>query len=293
MNRNALGWFFRRALLLSVPFTLGGASPNCEHEIIIPDGGVPTEPISAAKCNELCGGISCTVVHTDMGLAAVDCFTGNCGNSCGRLTDGLAVLSGGETPGAHFARMAELEAAAVHAFRRLARELSAHGAPARLVGHALAAARDETRHARVAARLARRFGGTPVEMEVPALPVRPLAEVVRENAVEGCVRETVGAAVASFQAEQSRDPQVRRALAAIAVDERRHAELSWAVARWADRELDQADRDRTRAARDQAAALLVREHPADPPPAVAAIAGLPSRAAALAIIKEARATIWS
>jgi hypothetical protein len=59
-----------------------------------------------------------------------------------------------------------------------------------------------------------------------------LLEVAVENAVEGCVRETFGVAVAMIRAERAGDKQVRRAMRSIARDEMQHAELSWAVARW-------------------------------------------------------------
>ena len=45
-------------------------------------------------------------------------------------------------------RRAELEAASIHAFLRLHRELTAHGAPPDLADRCLSAARDEVRHAR-------------------------------------------------------------------------------------------------------------------------------------------------
>jgi hypothetical protein len=44
--------------------------------------------------------------------------------------------------------MAQLEAASIVAFDRLARELDAHGAPAELVAEARRAKTDEVRHAR-------------------------------------------------------------------------------------------------------------------------------------------------
>src|SRR5262249_21662835 len=49
--------------------------------------------------------------------------------------------------GAYFASVAHLEAASVHAFATLARELTHHGAPTRLVREAQRSMRDEVRHA--------------------------------------------------------------------------------------------------------------------------------------------------
>lgn len=62
-----------------------------------------------------------------------------------------------------------MEAASVHAFERLARELDAHAAPQELIAAARAAVLDEMRHARTAGRLARRFGANARAPEVPAL----------------------------------------------------------------------------------------------------------------------------
>ena len=56
---------------------------------------------------------------------------------------------------------------------------------------------------------------------------------VLENAVEGCVRETFGALLAMHQRERAADPGVRGPCAASPQDETRHAELAWAIHRWA------------------------------------------------------------
>src|SRR4029079_4274037 len=71
---------------------------------------------------------------------------------------------------------------------------------------------------------------------------RPLAEVAIENAVEGCVRETFGAMMATYQAAHAEDAEIARIMRRVARDETRHAALSWAVARWAWPALDEAAR---------------------------------------------------
>ncbi len=65
----------------------------------------------------------------------------------------------------------------------------------------------------------------------PAL--RSLEALAVENAVEGCVRETMGALFAMHQAASAADPHVRATMVSIAPDETRHAALGWAVAEWA------------------------------------------------------------
>ncbi|MFT5457096.1 MAG: hypothetical protein ACI9K2_003589 [Myxococcota bacterium] len=153
----------------------------------------------------------------------------------GRFPPGLVADGGAEQPGvgAWLARAAALEAASVHAFRRLAQELRLHGAPDGLVGAAEAAAADEVRHAEVVGALARANGGVVTELEVAPLPLRDLQAVAEDNAAEGCVRETFGAAIGLWQAVHASDPEVRRVMAGVAADEVRHAELSRAVHRWA------------------------------------------------------------
>ena len=162
--------------------------------------------------------------------------------------------------GAYFARMAWLEGASVHAFRMLARELDAHGAPRSLALAASRAARDEERHARVARALARRHGASTPRVRRPApRPPRPLAELALDNATEGCVRETFGAVVLAWQARVAEDPHVRRALARIADDEAGHAALARRVARFLDRRVDRATRARVARARRETLEALERE----------------------------------
>ena len=84
-----------------------------------------------------------------------------------------------------------------NAFVRLARELAHHRAPAALVARARAraAAQDERRHARAMRLRAARFGaeGGASRRRLRPRRVPRLADVLVENAVEGCVRETFGA----------------------------------------------------------------------------------------------------
>jgi hypothetical protein len=94
---------------------------------------------------------------------------------------------------------AHLEGASVFAFRVLERELVAHGAPSHLVVRARAAQQDEKRHHKTMSWLAGRFGACVPEVEVEPTLTRPLIEMAIENAAEGCVRESYGAAVASVQ----------------------------------------------------------------------------------------------
>jgi hypothetical protein len=179
--------------------------------------------------------------------------------------------------GALFAEAARLEAASVPAFKLLARELSAHGAPAAIIRAARSAARDEVRHTRATAALARRYRAQPARPTLAPLPRRRSLEAVAlENAVEGCVRETYGALAAMWQARTATDPVVAAAMVPIAIDETRHAELAWNVAAWSAPLLDPRARRRIEAARTQAFADLRAEATQPLPAAQIALAGLPS-----------------
>src|SRR5262249_14215622 len=155
---------------------------------------------------------------------------------------------------AHLAAAAHLEGASVFAFEVLERELLAHGAPAQLVFRARSAQRDEKRHHSAMSRLAIPFGATVPSVNVESVGIRTLAEMAIENAVEGCVRETYGAAVAALQGESAGNLSIRRAMRAIAVDEAEHASLAWAVDAWARPRLAPRERAQVGAAREQARA---------------------------------------
>ena len=147
----------------------------------------------------------------DGGRRTFACENNNsCGNGRGYEGMELAAVRGQTSPlGRYLAETAQLEGAAVDAFRILRDELLAHGAPDELVRAAEEARADEVRHARTTRSLAGRFGPTPPQPRARRRPVRPLEAIAVENAVEGCVRETYGALLAHHQAsaaEDARDP---------------------------------------------------------------------------------------
>jgi rubrerythrin len=189
--------------------------------------------------------------------------------------------------------MTYLEAASVDAFIHLARELEAHGASARLVRAARRAARDEVRHARIVGALARSEGGVVSKVRAELREVRSLEAMALENAVEGCVRETFGAACAMIQAERAGETQVRSAMKRIARDETRHAELSWAVARWIEPQLDRDGRRRVREAQQQAIAALMSVAAHEPHVSLIERLGIPSASQASALLAELQANLWS
>jgi hypothetical protein len=221
---------------------------------------------------------SCDDGSVPAGPITIDCVT--CPGAAGRRPGGLDAPSferAGSMVGDYFARVAHLEEASIRAFRDLRSELVERAAPTALVREASRAARDEVRHTRAMRRLARRFDGAFVSARSKRRERRPLEAMALENAVEGCVRETYGALLATWQAAHARDPETRRELARIAEDETRHAALAWAVARWAEARLDGAARARVAAGRAAAVRELAREiRPV--PSVVAELVGLPSAA---------------
>ncbi|WP_437588270.1 ferritin-like domain-containing protein [Sorangium sp. So ce1000] len=143
-----------------------------------------------------------------------------------------ATLAGG------WLRSALEEHASVASFARFALDLMALGAPSSLVEGAHIAALDEVGHARLGFSLAAAYRGGPVGPAAfpvpPAVPIAPdLAALARAAAEEGCVGETVAALLAAEKRARAEDPAVRAALAAIAEDEARHAELAWLTVAWA------------------------------------------------------------
>jgi hypothetical protein len=220
-----------------------------------------------------------------------------CGLECpgGRRPEGY----GGEPSsdrhplGRLFARLAQLETVSIGAFGALAGELERHGADATLVARARRAQRDEVRHARAAWSLARRFGARPRRLaRMPKARPRSMAELAEENAAEGCVRETFGAMVASFQAKASEDESIAGTMRAIAVDEAEHARLAWDLDAFFLERLDEDGRARRALALRAALAELRRDVAAAVDvPGLGRVTGMPSRAVALLALDQLAAAI--
>jgi hypothetical protein len=257
------------------------------------DAGALGAGATRAACDSWCGGsdVSCDIEKKDGGSALV-CYSAVCSN--GRRPPGLTTArSRGPLLGRHFADMARAEAASVDAFDILRSELGALGAPTRLLRAAARARADEVRHARLAARLARRHGGRPTSPRVRHPKPRPLEAVARENTVEGCVRETFAAAVAMVQAATAKDARIRVVMLSIADDEVRHAALSWAIAAWADGQLSPAAHGRICRARRHAVSSLRAEIDRGVPPELAERAGVPTRAVAVRLLDALVISLWS
>jgi len=231
------------------------AAANPAVDASAPDGGAPTCPQVAS------------------GQVAV-----HCGTFCeGRRTAGVAEQEAKTgSLGEYFATCAYLEATSVIAFERMYVELEAHRAPRELLGRVMRARAEEVRHTELTSSLARAHGEEPcLPKREPHGAVRSLFEIARENAVEGCVRETYGAALALLRASRAEDSGVREVAREIAQDEVRHAELAWDVAAWITLRLSNEERARIAGdVRDAVAELSRGDSEPARSPALAA-AGMP------------------
>jgi len=180
--------------------------------------------------------------------------------------------------------MAFEERAAVLAFMRMEAELRHHDAPMSLRKAARRATADERRHARVLGAIARKAGASVSQARVAKKPARTLLEIALENATEGCVRETFGAALLAYQAAHATNDAMRDAFTAIAEDESRHAALSWALASWAESKLTAEEAARVLAARAEALETLRNEIANRKATANDAEIGHPSREIAAALL---------
>jgi hypothetical protein len=153
---------------------------------------------------------------------------------------------------AHWSKLGSMEHASVAAFARFLLELLALGAPADLVRDTQRALADEIAHAELCFGLASAYGAQavapgPLPLE-GALDARSRFEIVRTAFLEACVGETLAAVEARLALDRARDVEVRRALARIADDEARHAELGWRFVQWAIATSSAEDAEELRAA---------------------------------------------
>jgi hypothetical protein len=218
----------------------------------------------------------------------------SCGAGCiGRLHDtARAPTCASLRTGAaeYLARAAALEAASVEAFERVGEDLEHFGAPRDLIDAAKRAATEETEHARLVSDLARSFGGSPASPPPPTRAAHDRRAFAIENAVEGCVRETFGAALAAWQARHATDARTRETMARIATDEASHADLGWRIDAWLATTLGEEDRRAVALARTRAAQSLVAS--AEDVDAIPEI-GLPGPDAVRALVRALDRTIWS
>jgi hypothetical protein len=195
-------------------------------------------------------------------------------------------VAGAPATGRYYARIAELEAAAVIAFDFMLAELTEAGAPEGLLRRVEQARGDELRHARVMSAVAARYGAMVTEPHVAPRAARTLLAMALENITEGCVRETWGALSARYQSRTAESAADRLLWGEIADDEARHAELSWDLHAWFTSQLSEAEKLEVEAAQQRAWDELVHELDAEPDLEVRRLAGVPSRSMALQLAQD-------
>lgn len=195
--------------------------------------------------------------------------------------------------GAFLADAAHLEAASIFAFHQLIRELQALDAPEELTLLALDAMIDEVRHAREVGRLAQRYGAETRPPEVRQTALRSLLEIALDNVSEGCVRETFGALLATYQAESATDLEVRQVMARIAEDETRHAALSWKLMAWLTPQLSEHERAQVEAACAQTRSTLASQLDVALSAEECRTLGLPTREISQTLLDRMYAALWS
>ncbi|UQA59779.1 ferritin-like domain-containing protein [Polyangium aurulentum] len=164
----------------------------------------------------------------------------------------------------HHAAAAAMEHASVASFARFSLQLLALGAPAELVAEAHRAALDEVEHARLGYGIASRFAGRALGPSILPEATAPLAAdmvgVVEALVEEGCVGETLGAAEGMELERRAADRGLAEALARIAEDEERHAQLAWRSLKW----LLEVGGEEARCAARRAFARAVSQYGRDP-----------------------------
>jgi hypothetical protein len=306
MDSSALLTLFRRIALASAPL-LGGCTHDACHtptiEQTISLASITDAGVTDGGVDELCRRAllprtvaihECAIVDADGGQAVRVVYSDFCvGGRRPAQWQGPVLVAPTDPVAAWLAGTAYMEAASVGAFAVLAEELAAHGAPPALVNAARAAIDDERRHARSMGRLAlRRHVRPPAVRPLSRRPPADLEAVATQNAVEGCVRETFAAVVACRQAEVARDPGIRAAMRVIAVEETRHAALSFAIDEWSRARLPPQARERVRNARAEAAGTLLTRVEVSEAAALREAAGLPDAEQAVAMATTLRERLW-
>jgi hypothetical protein len=261
----------------TAPIEMGSCTPvadnsPCNEKVTYPCGlpFAPSSPPTSDECKSLCapvmwsygppGFLYCSVSMSSGGGSLVYCTSCAVGRKPADLLENNDGPCDGEDPvGTALAEMARIEAASVHAFRRLERSLTGLGADVQLRDRARRAARDEIAHARLATRLAKKRGAhlRPVRLAHDATPTT--FELALENAVEGCVHETLGVAYLEHQRTHATDPELRAHADALYDDELEHAALSWDLVAFFDQHLDSAQRSELRRATERALDEVVDE----------------------------------
>ena len=128
------------------------------------------------------------------------------------------------------------EHASIAAFATFVSELLTLGAPPELIESAQRAMGDEIRHAKDCFSLLAVFSGASHGPGAyPQAATRSdfsLEHMLRNVVLDGCLNETIAAAIVDAESRCALHPHTRDVLATIAADEQKHAALAWKTLHW-------------------------------------------------------------
>lgn len=266
-----------------LPITLAGPAPTADECKTLCAPITFTGPSGATFCN---------VWSDDVGTSkTVSCASCAIGRKPADLIEGEP-CTGDDPVGVALAEMARVEAASVHAFRRLEQALVALDADDALLARVRRAARDEIAHARLVTGLARERGVSPRKVTLEANHAASTFELALENVVEGCVHETLGVAYLEHQRLHAEDAALRAMAEALYEDELDHAALSWDLVAFFDRHLDGRQRATIRQARARALDDVIVEMGCIDPTVSSAL-GLPPQHVVAELVNNLRETLFA
>ena len=130
----------------------------------------------------------------------------------------------------YWSKVAMMEHASVASFSRFSLELMSIGAPVDLLAEAHQAALDEVRHTQVSLDLANQFGAAtftpgsfPISSEAADFAFGNVEKIAAGAALEGCIEETLAAAVVFEQAEAMQLPSLKAVIRSVGLEEASHA----------------------------------------------------------------------
>jgi len=139
----------------------------------------------------------------------------------------------------YWAKVAMMEHASVASFSRFSLELMSVGAPTELLALAHQAALDEVRHTQISLSIANQFNSTsftpgsfPISSKVVDFEFGNMEKIATAAALEGCIEETLAAAIVFHQAEYMGDSNQKVSLRSVALDEANHAAFAWRAVQW-------------------------------------------------------------
>lgn len=130
---------------------------------------------------------------------------------------------------------AQMEHASIASFAQFSLDLLRLGAPPELLRECHLAALDEIEHARIAFTVAEQLSCVavgPDVLPIGDLQLHTIEQAVAAAVIEGCIGETIAAAILSEQAHQCSEAGLARLLTKMAEDELRHAQLAWRFVAW-------------------------------------------------------------